>query len=62
MTFVMRDFDAAIRQALEHGKVADYTSTPIYNFTGRIPRGVTLQGRGSEGFELNATVLNPPGM
>lgn len=59
---VMRDFEALIRQAVEGGQVVEYVVTPLYNFTGRIPRGVTLRARGSGGFQLEVTVLNPPGM
>ena len=59
---VMRGFETSVRQAVEGGQIVDYTVTPLYNFTGRIPRGVTLRARGSGGFQLDVTVLNPPGM
>jgi len=58
----MRDFETAVRQAVEGGQVVEYTVTPIYNLTGRIPQGVTLSARGSGGFHLDVTILNPPGM
>ena len=58
----MRVFETSVRQAVEGGQVVDYTVTPLYKFTGRIPRGVTLRARGSGGFELDVTILNPPGM
>lgn len=55
---VMRDFETSIRKAVEIGEVTQYTTIPIYNGYDLIPRGVTMQATGSNGFSLNVTVLN----
>jgi hypothetical protein len=47
--------------AVEDGQTVEYSSTPISDGDNPIPQGVTLQGKGSGGFNLNTTVLNPPG-
>jgi len=57
----MRGFENQFRSAVEGGQVVRYSSTPIYNGTNLVPRGVPLSGRGSGGFDLNVTILNPPG-
>jgi DNA/RNA non-specific endonuclease len=58
---VMRDFETQVRRAVENGQVVEYSSTPIYNGSNPVPRGVTLNGQGNGGFNLGGTVLNPPG-
>jgi DNA/RNA non-specific endonuclease len=58
---VMRGFENQVRNAIEGGQTVAYSSTPIYNGTNLVPRGVTLSGRGSGGFNLNVTILNPLG-
>jgi hypothetical protein len=58
---VMRDFENQVRAAVEDGQTVDYSATPIYDGDNPIPQGITLQGKGSGGFNLNTTVLNPPG-
>ncbi|WP_416172388.1 DNA/RNA non-specific endonuclease [Allopontixanthobacter sp.] len=57
----MRGFENQVRGAVEGGQTVRYSSTPIYNGSNLVPRGVTLSGRGSGGFDLNVTILNPPG-
>ncbi|THD75227.1 MAG: hypothetical protein E7812_17590 [Phenylobacterium sp.] len=58
---VMRSFENQVRAAVEGGQTVQYSSTPIYNGSNLVPRGITLSGSGSGGFKLNVTVLNPPG-
>jgi hypothetical protein len=60
-TPTMRGFENLTRSTVEGGQVVQYSSTPIYNGTNLVPRGVTLSATGSEGFDLNVTILNPPG-
>jgi filamentous hemagglutinin len=43
------------------GEVVEYSATPLYKGTNLIPRGITLQARGSGGFTLDVTILNPKG-
>jgi DNA/RNA non-specific endonuclease len=58
---VMSGFEFMVRKAVETGEVVNYSSTPIYKGPNLPPRGITLRGIGSGGFDLNVTVLNPPG-
>ncbi|ARR56356.1 hypothetical protein HY78_24315 [Rhizorhabdus wittichii DC-6] len=58
---VMRGFENQVRSAVEGGQVVRYSSTPVYNGSNLAPRGITLSGKGSGGFDLNVTVLNPAG-
>lgn len=51
-----------VRDAVRKGEVVQFVSTPIYKGDSLLPRGVTLQARGSDGFSLKVTILNPPGM
>jgi hypothetical protein len=57
----MRGFENQVRSAVESGQIVQYSSTPIYNGSNLVPRGITLSGSGSGGFDLNVTILNPPG-
>jgi LysM repeat protein len=58
---VMRGFEGQVRSAVEAGQVVQYSSVPIYHGNNLIPKGVTLIGNGSNGFDLAVTVLNPIG-
>ncbi|WP_459204014.1 DNA/RNA non-specific endonuclease [Ralstonia pseudosolanacearum] len=58
---VMRGFEGQVRRAVEAGETVQYTSTPVYGGSNLIPKGVTLMGNGSNGFNLGVTVLNPIG-
>ena len=58
---IMRAFETSIRNAVEGGEVVNYSSTPMYNGSNLVPRGITLYGHGSSGFNLNVTILNPRG-
>ncbi|MDQ0473503.1 DNA/RNA non-specific endonuclease [Labrys wisconsinensis] len=58
---VMRGFENQVRAAVEGGETVKYSSTPIYNGSNPIPRGVTLSGTSQNGFNLNVTVLDPAG-
>jgi len=60
-TPVMRDVETAVRNTVDNGQVVNYSSTPIYNGPNLVPRGITIQAQGSEGFHINLTVLNPAG-
>jgi hypothetical protein len=61
-TPVMSGFESRVRSAIEAGENVRYSSTPIYNGNNLVPRGITLSARGSRGFRLDVTILNPPGM
>jgi hypothetical protein len=58
---VMRGFENQVRNAVEGGQIVHYSAIPVYNGTNLAPRGVTLSGRGSGGFAVDVTILNPPG-
>lgn len=55
------DPGAAGQQAsfIESGQSVQYSATPVYDGSGLVPRGITLQGQGSGGFRLGVAVLNP---
>jgi hypothetical protein len=56
---VMSGFEGQVRKAVEGGQAVDYTSTPVYAGDELVPRGITLTGSGSKGFDLGVTILNP---
>ena len=58
---VMRGFESQVRSAVEAGEMVQYSATPIYQGSNLVPKGVTLIGNGSNGFNLGVTVLNPIG-
>jgi hypothetical protein len=60
-TPIMRDFETEVRQAVEGGQTVNYSVTPVYNGNNLIPRGLTIQASGSDGYNLGVTILNPPG-
>jgi RHS repeat-associated protein len=57
----MRGYETQVRRAVEAGETVKYSSTPIYNGNNLVPRGITLSARGSRGFSMDVTILNPPG-
>ena len=56
---VMRGYENQVRSAVEQGQVVRYSATPIYNGSELAPRGITINGTGSQGFTLDVTILNP---
>ncbi|WP_082879810.1 RHS repeat-associated core domain-containing protein [Methylomonas methanica] len=60
-TPTMRGFEGQVRAAVEGGQVVDYSATPIYNGNNLIPKAVTLVGKGSGGYDLGVSILNPIG-
>ena len=58
---VMSGFEAQVASAVRAGETVKYASTPIYNGSNLIPRGITITARGSGGFSLDVSVLNPIG-
>ena len=58
----MSGFEKKVADAVRAGETVNYSAIPIYKGTNPVPAGVTLQARGSSGFSLDVTVLNPPGM
>lgn len=57
---VMRDFETAVYNAVEAGEVVNYRVTPLYDGAG-MPYAVAMQARGSEGLEIEITILNRDG-
>lgn len=55
---LMRDFETSVRVAVEKGEVVRYQVIPIYKGNKLMPEGVTLRGRGTEGFSLDVTIIN----
>jgi hypothetical protein len=61
-TPAMRDFETAVRAAVEKGEVVDYRVTPIYRGDEGMPIGVTMEARGDGNppFSLAVSILNRP--
>jgi hypothetical protein len=61
-TPAMRDFESAVRAAVEKGEVVDYRVTPIYRGDESVPVGVTMEayGDGNPPFSLEVSILNRP--
>jgi len=59
---VMRGFENQIRSAVEGGQTFQGSFTPIYLGDNLIPRGITIIGEGSGGFDINVSILNPDGL
>lgn len=57
-TPTMRDFENAVRKAVESGETVDYWAIPVYEGANPLAKGVTLKARGSGGFSLDVSVLN----
>ena len=56
----MRDFENAVRDAVEGGQNVDYRVTPIYEGNNPVPVGVTMEARGDGNppFHLSTSVPN----
>jgi hypothetical protein len=57
-TPIMRGFEKQIANAVKTGETVWYSVTPIYQGTNNLPIGITLFAKGSDGFELNLSLLN----
>lgn len=57
-TPIMRGYENMIRQAVEGGETVNYRVTPVYNGGELVPRAVTLEATGSDGFQLALSLLN----
>lgn len=55
---VMSGFEAQIRAAVERGEVLDFRATPVYDGNILVPRAITLEASGSNGFSLQVSILN----
>lgn len=59
----MRGFEGQVRRAVEAGEDVDYRVTPVWDpddLSNKIPLGVTMEARGSGGFNLQLSVRNIP--
>jgi hypothetical protein len=56
----MRDFEAAVRKAVEAGETVDYKVTPVYLGDSPVAVGVTMsaQGDGNPPFSLEVSIIN----
>ena len=56
----MRDFENAVREAVEGGQQVDYRVTPIYDGDNPVPVGVTMEafGNGNPPFHLETSIPN----
>ena len=54
----MRGFENDTRAALDAGQTVDYSSTPVYRGDEPMPVGVTISARGSDGLDVNVSILN----
>ncbi len=57
---VMRDFEEAVYRAVQAGETVNYRATPIYADDG-MPTHVVLTARGSDGFDMQVTIVNRDG-
>jgi hypothetical protein len=57
-TPVMSGFEGQVRAAVQSGQTVNYSVVPVYQGVNAIPRGITIIGNGSGGFNLSVTVLN----
>jgi RHS repeat-associated protein len=48
----MRDYENAVRTAVEGGETVMYSSVPVYKGDSLVPRGITITASGSGGFSL----------
>lgn len=55
---VMSSIEANVRKAVEGGQFVNYKVTPIYNGNNLIPRGITIQATGDDGFYIYQKILN----
>jgi hypothetical protein len=56
---LMRDYEAQVRAVVESGQTVRYSATPVYRGNNPAPAAITLRARGSGGYTLNVTILNP---
>jgi hypothetical protein len=56
---VMSSFEAQVAEAVRGGEAVSYSSTPLYDSSALVPRGITITARGTGGYSLDVTVLNP---
>jgi DNA/RNA non-specific endonuclease len=56
----MRDFESAVRKAVEAGETVDYRVTPVYQGDNPMPVGITMwaQGDGNPPFFLEVSIIN----
>ncbi|WP_254612970.1 DNA/RNA non-specific endonuclease [Brevibacillus sp. HB1.1] len=57
---LMRDLELKIRDAVKDGEIIRYRVIPIYDGANPIPKAVTMQARGTNGFQLDISILNKP--
>lgn len=55
---LMRDFETAVRKAVDNGETVHYKVTPVYEGDNPIPVAVTLEAVGSNGFSLHVSIPN----
>ncbi|MBI1178452.1 hypothetical protein GC207_13540 [bacterium] len=55
---VMSGIEGQVRAAVQGGQVVDYSAFPVYEGANVVPRGITITGQGSGGFNTAVTVLN----
>jgi hypothetical protein len=58
VTMFQNPANSPVMPAVEAGEVVDLTVTPVHRGLAEIPIGVTMTGRGNQGFELIVTILN----
>ena len=51
-TPIMRDIENQVRAAVDRGETIQYSVTPIYDGNSVVPRGVTIEAYGSNGFQF----------
>ncbi|MBA3947649.1 MAG: DNA/RNA non-specific endonuclease [Herpetosiphonaceae bacterium] len=57
---IMRDFESAVRRAVENGEIVDYKVTPIYVGDNPIPVRIIMEATGDKGYHLYKIIENKP--
>jgi DNA/RNA non-specific endonuclease len=61
-TPAMRDIENQVRSAVQHGETMEYSVTPIYEGDNPVAVAITIQAKGSNGFNIAISVLNRAGV
>lgn len=57
-TPIMRNHEQEVKKIIQNGENIYYKSSPIYKDDSLIPRGITLEAKGDNGYYKYVTILN----
>lgn len=55
---IMRDYENAVRKAVEAGEIIEYSVTPIYDGNNLIPSFIHMKAVGNKGYKLDKKIPN----